>query len=402
MGDDAGVSGASSDDGLEPLIGTLLAALAEIGRFESAYVTAVDWDARQQEVRYVHNTGGYEVPRGMRIECPPDLSERVFLGVTRSNELPTAQPDSLIAKNLGLATYASVPIITADHRLYGTLCGVSRERRDVSDAAVNAMQYFARLITDQMARDEAEEDRQRAVVAEGQLRDRALFLAEAEHMLKTPLSVLLGWAETMRRLGRDIPEAERVAAVDAIGRSSQVLATQINRLLEESKAEVRARDLHLVAVELVDNLEATVEALRAACPRHEVRSQGTPPLWALVDPELLFQILAHLLDNAAKYSPPATSITLTTRHAGRWAEIDVTDEGVGIPVDVDVFAAFQRGHDPSVTTAPGVGLGLHIVRDLTRAMGGEARARRNAGRGSTFTLRLPVARPTGSCHYPSP
>src|SRR5258708_16443113 len=117
-------------DGLGELVGPLLAALADLGQFDSTYVTAIDWQRRQQEVRYVHTNGDCDVPAGMRIDCPADLSERVFLGATRSNELPTVQPDSLIARNLGLATYASVPIITADHRLYGTLCGLTHERRE--------------------------------------------------------------------------------------------------------------------------------------------------------------------------------------------------------------------------------------------------------------------------------
>jgi signal transduction histidine kinase len=240
---------------------------------------------------------------------------------------------------------------------------------------------------------EREEDTNRALVAEGQLRDRALFLAEAEHKLKSPLAVLSGWAATLLHLGRDLPESERVVALEAIVRNSGVLAERINRLLEESMAEFRARDLHPVLLELTENLTTTAEALAPASPNHHVRCESGPAVWASVDPGVLFQIMAHLVDNAVKYSAPRTTITLAARQSGEWTEIVVRDEGIGIPEDVDVFAPFERGVGEAIDATPGVGLGLHIVQNLTRAMGGEARAARNVDRGSTFTLRFPCVMP---------
>jgi signal transduction histidine kinase len=69
--------------------------------------------------------------------------------------------------------------------------------------------------------------------------------------------------------------------------------------------------------------------------------------------------------------------------------LEVRDEGIGLPDDVDVFAPFQRGAVGDAT--PGVGLGLYIVRNLVEAMGGNVTARRNEGAGSTFTVRLPAS-----------
>jgi two-component system sensor histidine kinase SenX3 len=99
-------------------------------------------------------------------------------------------------------------------------------------------------------------------------------------------------------------------------------------------------------------------------------------------------VLAHLVDNAVKYSAPGTDIVLRALPTtGGDILIEVIDEGMGIPEDVDVFVAFQRGADRGT---PGVGLGLYIVRNLVRSMGGDVEAHRNPGVGSTFTVRLPV------------
>ena len=107
---------------------------------------------------------------------------------------------------------------------------------------------------------EREEDTHRALFAEGQLRDRALFLAEAEHKLKSPLAVLSGWAATLLHLGSDLPEPERVVALEAIVRNSGLLAERINRLLEESMAETAADPAIRREVKSIDTEESCLKA----------------------------------------------------------------------------------------------------------------------------------------------
>jgi signal transduction histidine kinase len=137
-------------------------------------------------------------------------------------------------------------------------------------------------------------------------------------------------------------------------------------------------------------LDVTAHALDGASDVHRiVHTTAGASVPIFVDPTALHEVLAHLVDNAIKYSPRDTVISLRAvpTVAGDVA-IDVVDEGVGVPDDVDLFAAFQRGTDRD---APGVGLGLYIVRNLVHAMGGEVIARRNADVGSTFTVTLPIA-----------
>lgn len=388
---DAATVGASGTSSLERLVRPLLSALTEIGQFDAAYLTVVDWGRRQLEVRFVHNATGLDVPEGHRIECPAGLAEKTFLGVTGSEDAGPPQLDGHVADGLGVADYVSVPIVTIQHRLFGTLCGANRARRHVADGTASVMEYFARLIVDHLARAEVARNQQRAALAEERLQDRAMFLADAEHELKTPLTVITGFVALLEERSGGLSEPDAAAALAAINRNTQLLAEQVNRLLEEAMAEAKTRDLHLTAVDARDAIRPLIQAFAAASGGRDLRVDAEVGERVSVDPAVLDQVLGHLLDNAIKYSSAETSITVRVRRAGPCVEIDVVDEGVGIPTDIDVFAAFQRGPADLVQGRVGVGLGLHIVRNLTRAMGGEVIARRNADCGSTFTLRLPAA-----------
>ena len=118
------------------------------------------------------------------------------------------------------------------------------------------------------------------------------------------------------------------------------------------------------------------------------------PLEVDADPLRLVQVLANLISNAHKYSPADQEVRLRVWRDNGWAMAAVADRGRGIPrEELDrVFEKFHRVEDPMTMTTGGTGLGLYIARELTRAMGGEIEATSAPRRGSTFTVRLPVAR----------
>jgi K+-sensing histidine kinase KdpD len=374
---------------LDEVVRPLLAALAQIGRFDVAYLTTIDWEEREQEVRFAHNVGAVTVAEGHRIPCPPSLTERVFLGVTRSTKLPTAQPDSHVARSLGLATYVSVAIVTVSHRLFGTLCAASTGRMEVSDTTVLAMEHFSRLLADHLAREEASANVQRAAAAEQQLEDRALFMAEAEHMLKAPLSIIVGWAATLSAHWDKLTDEERTRGLTSLETHANSLSASVTGLLEEARADVRSRRMESAHLNIAALVRSASPSMAVGVPNHDLHIDSPPSVHAVADPRLLEQVLAHLVDNAAKYSAPGTTIDVVLAGTEHEAVIDVRDEGIGIPPGVDVFAAFTRGEGNEVRSTNGVGLGLHIVRSLVGAMGGTVTASRNQGPGSTFSIRLP-------------
>jgi K+-sensing histidine kinase KdpD len=384
------VRAAANGRDLERLCRPLLTALAQFANLDSAYLMVIDWDRRKQVVRFAHNVAGIEVPEGLELDSPLGLSPQTLLGVTVSPDLPETHPDSQVAKHLELGTYVSVPIVTADHQLFGVLCAAAKSRRTVDESTVSMMEYFARLVADQVSRHQSFLDAQRAEVAEEKLRSRALFLAEAEHQLQAPLQVVMSWARALQTRRNQLSDDEWYQAVIAIHVNTQTLARQIDKLLEEAHAEVQARSVHRERLELSGLLRTTANGFGILSSAHEVRFDGDGDVWVSADRGALHHVLGNLIDNAIKYSPAGGTVLLRARPGIEYVDIEVSDEGVGLDDVDDMFAPFQRGGGEWVEGIPGVGLGLHIVRNLVEAMGGTVRAHANQDRGSTFVVRLPA------------
>jgi signal transduction histidine kinase len=233
----------------------------------------------------------------------------------------------------------------------------------------------------------------RADAAEARLRSQTLVRAEAEHRLKTALAVIAGWASTLDDRWDQLSDARRREGVAIIRKASDDMAGQAKRLLEDARAEMLTLDQEPIRLDLCAVLDVTTVAFGGMSDRHVVEhlTSGGDVL-VDVDPAALQQVLGHLVENAVKYSKEGTRVTLRAvpdLDSGT-VVLEVRDEGKGIPDGVDLFAPFQRGEAES--DVPGVGLGLYIVRNLVRAMGGDVLAHRNIdGPGSTFRVLLPAA-----------
>ncbi|HYD09542.1 MAG TPA: HAMP domain-containing sensor histidine kinase, partial [Acidimicrobiales bacterium] len=226
--------------------------------------------------------------------------------------------------------------------------------------------------------------------AEDRLRSQTMLLAEAEHRLKTALAVITGWASTLDDRWDQLDDPRKREGLGIIRKAAEGMADQARQLLAEARAELRMLDLAPVALDLREVLALNVATFEGLSQTHRIiaATPASHDVWVDVDPAALQQVLGHLLENAVKYSPPGTTVSVGARRDGEDVVIDVVDEGPGVPEDVDVFAPFLRG--PANGTE-GAGLGLYIVRNLVRAMGGEIVALRNvAGPGSTFSVRLPA------------
>ncbi|HVF74279.1 MAG TPA: HAMP domain-containing sensor histidine kinase [Acidimicrobiales bacterium] len=228
---------------------------------------------------------------------------------------------------------------------------------------------------------------ERAERAEERLRLQTLLFAEAEHKLKTSVAVISGWASTLDDRWETLSPQQRRDGVATIRRSADTLAMHTRSLLEGARTEMARLDLEPIALDLASILRVTTRTFSGLSTSHHIRCTVDGPVWVLADPAGLQQVLGHLIENAVKYSPGGGTVRLHARANRRWAELLVTDEGVGVPDDVDVFAAFTRGS----ITGTGVGLGLYIVKNLVEGMGGTVTAVRNPLRGSTFTVLLPTA-----------
>jgi signal transduction histidine kinase len=401
---DVGVGIATAPAGdvdLEELTRPLLAALAKIAGLDTTYLTVFDWDRREQEVRFVHCAGGVEIEERSRLPLPPEVVQESLPGVTRSPpRMPSSHPDSQAARRLGLQTYVSVPVVLAKHELFGMVCGASRQTGAVSEPVVSVMEFVADIVADHITRERVAATEQRAARAEEQLRTRARYLAVAEHQLKTPLTSLIGAAKLLRDGWRVLDDAQREQFIDMVVRSGDDLSDRIDGMLTEASADVRSRKLVPVDLDLCELVEAITRATDGLTTDHSVRSQVEGDLQVCADPVALHQVLGHLLDNAIKYSPRHAAVNVLASSIPGGVAISVVDEGVGLPDGMDVFEAFKRGNESLVGATPGIGLGLHIVRNLVEAMGGTVTAEANPWRGSTFTVRLPHHNPSTYASVP--
>ena len=269
------------------------------------------------------------------------------------------------------------------------VCGASTQAGAVTEPAVSVMESFAEIVADHVTRERAAATEQRAATAEEQLRARARYLAVAEHQLKTPLTSLIGATKVLRDGWKALDDAQREQFLGIVVRSGDDLSDRIDGLLTEARADVQSRELAPVDLDLGEFVDAITRATDGLTVDHSVRATVEAGLRLRADPAALHQVLGHLLDNAIKYSPRRAAVNVVASSTSDGVAISVVDEGMGLPEGMDIFEAFKRGDEDLVGATPGIGLGLHIVRNLVEAMGGTVAAEANPRRGSTFTVLLP-------------
>ena len=219
---------------------------------------------------------------------------------------------------------------------------------------------------------------------------KTLFLATASHELKTPVTVIAGFAETIQRYP-DMPPARRAEAVEAIRRRAQELSSIVDRLLLSSKIEGGRVNVDVHPVDVRALIIDLSDAFQDASGRHMVTQVAHESLLAQADPLALRTVVDHLLDNAVKYSDGGP-VVLGGRRIGDTIEISVSDIGIGMDEEQAqrCFDKFWQAESTDVRRFGGTGIGLYIVSSMVDAMGGTISVETAAGRGSTFTVSLPA------------
>ena len=211
------------------------------------------------------------------------------------------------------------------------------------------------------------------------------FMTMVAHELRNPVGAIRGYAQLMRRRG-----TYSESAVDTIMAQADHLTRLIDDLLMASRIESNRLDLRLADLDLVEEVHAAAEHRRAE--RSTIRVEAPPgPISVLADRQRLGQVLANLLTNAVKYSPPDSEILVRVTHTADEAAVAVVDRGAGIPRDAlpHLFDRFYRVPG-SAQKAQGLGLGLYITRQLVESHGGRIDVASETGRGSTFIVTLPL------------
>ena len=237
------------------------------------------------------------------------------------------------------------------------------------------------------------EDLDRAERAAETDRLRQALLTSISHDLRTPLASVLGAASTLRDLDAALPAEAKAELLATIIEESERLNRFIANLLDMTRLEAGAVAPNLSAQDVAETVDTALRRTQKILADHRVAVEVEADLPALaLDPVLFEQVLVNLLDNAAKYAPEGSTVTVRARRAGDRVRIAVLDEGDGLPeADVErVFDKFYRVRKGDRVRA-GTGLGLAISRGFVEAMGGTVTAenRRDRG-GACFTVSLPV------------
>ena len=223
---------------------------------------------------------------------------------------------------------------------------------------------------------------------------RSQFVSSVSHELKTPLTAIRMFAETLR-LGRSKDPAAQLEYLDTIVNESERLTRLLNNVLDFSTIEQGKRIYHPAPASLADIVRTAARAMEYPLKQQgfelDVKvDEGLPQV--CVDQDAIEQAVLNLLSNAMKYSGDSRRIDLRTRREGDSAVIQVVDRGVGIePKDQGrLFEKFYRVPTRENRSLPGTGLGLSLVAHIAKAHGGSVRVESAPGKGSTFSILLPL------------
>jgi signal transduction histidine kinase len=219
------------------------------------------------------------------------------------------------------------------------------------------------------------------------------FLATMSHELRTPLNSILGFSEVLVT-GEGLNDKQQ-RWVRNIQSSGERLLTLINDILDLAKIESGKMQVRLSEFSAYDVCEGLLAMFKPLAEKKniELRSQleqGIPVLRQ--DVVKLQQILSNLLSNAIKFTPEGGRVLLRAEADPLYIILTVSDTGVGIAPEEQelVFQKFRQSGNPMTREHAGTGLGLSIVRELSKLLGGEVALQSELGRGSTFTVRLPL------------
>lgn len=221
------------------------------------------------------------------------------------------------------------------------------------------------------------------------------FVANVSHELKTPLSLLSLFSEILE-LGRVKNEEKKIEYYQVIRHESRRLNKMIDNILDFSKIEAGRKTYDFTHNDMAEVIENVVSSYRYQIVNSgfDIRTDIQPEMPAvLIDRDAMTQAISNLVDNAIKYSREVKQLSIKTETFGSDLSIEITDSGIGIPraEQAKVFEKFYRVGNGLVHDVKGSGLGLALVKHIIEAHQGTISVESDVGKGSRFTILLPLA-----------
>jgi signal transduction histidine kinase/ActR/RegA family two-component response regulator len=227
--------------------------------------------------------------------------------------------------------------------------------------------------------------------AQRESRSKDEFLAMLAHELRNPLGAIQGAVHALSIIGHSDPMALRATGI--IKRQVVHMARLVDDLLDVGRAVTGKIVLKRRALNFGDCVKSSVTTLAAGNPNYSRIQLVQEPVWVHGDSVRIEQIAGNLISNALKFSQSEKPVNVSVTREGEFAVLRVSDQGVGIPADMlpKIFDLFVQAHHTIDRSRGGLGIGLTLVRRLAEMHGGTIHASSDGdGRGSTFTVRLPM------------
>lgn len=221
---------------------------------------------------------------------------------------------------------------------------------------------------------------------------RSEFVANASHELRTPVTAIKGFAETLQTGAMENP-AIAMKFINIIADESHRLEHIIEDILSLSRIEKQQVAINVTSFDLVAKIQSMsyLFAERLEQKNMQLVLPNSGPIMIETDEQRIENIVTNLIDNAINYSEDNKKITVRTEDSSRMVRLSIIDQGVGIPPEEQerIFERFYRVDKARSRQTGGTGLGLSIVRHLVKTMNGTISVESKVGQGSTFTVRLP-------------
>lgn len=301
---------------------------------------------------------------------------------------------------LGFRSHLILPIDWAGKRIAVLSIHSQAERKWNSDqiSLVQAFCGFVAVVLENAGLYREAEERAKALEdlnleLHAALNVKTRFIGKVSHELRSPLCVILGYANLLaeQTFGPMVPDATK--SVDRIVGQANALLTILTYMLEVSQLDAGKLTVKHGAVEiktLLDEVAAQAPRLIGDKPIEFFGEYGSCAGKVVTDPDRLVQILIHLLGNAAKFTD-AGKIVLSARVENKQLEIAIADTGIGIEAEHQkmIFEGFRQVDENDTRRYEGMGIGLYLVSRLLALLGGEVAVDSKLGEGAKFTVRLP-------------
>jgi signal transduction histidine kinase len=220
------------------------------------------------------------------------------------------------------------------------------------------------------------------------------FIQLVTHDLKTPVARIQGLTEQLKRSLSERMTPKDRELLDHLLSANHSLNHFIGSLLELTKLDKQGIRVQLQSRDINPLLDQVIQKHRfsAQAKQIELHSSYEPLFPIRIDPDLISKVLSNLIDNAIKYSPEGRRVEISTSETDTHVEIRISDQGVGIPESevLNLFRRFHRIKNDAAYSVKGTGLGLYLSRYFIEAHRGTISVESSPGKGTTFTVRLPV------------